>query len=108
MLRCGLRARCMSVYPQYDLSATCKGTCHRVPSGRHLLTGMLALLLDELSDQPRPAGLVARAQARARVAVEVLVEQQVAAPVRVALEDHLVAEDCAPPRRIGPEDLDQP
>src|SRR3954468_18733419 len=71
-------------------------------------TGMLALLLDELGDQSRPAGLVARAESRAGVGVEVLVEQHVAAPVRVVLEGRLLAEDCAPPSRIGHEDLDQP
>src|SRR4051812_15241020 len=60
----------------------------------------LALLLNKLADQPRPAGLVARAEACASVGVKVLVEQQVVAPVRVVLEDRLVAEDRAPPSRI--------
>src|SRR2546421_887849 len=43
-------------------------------------------LLEELRDQPRPSRLVVRAHARAVVAVEVLVEQEVVAEVRIALQ----------------------
>ena len=55
------------------------------PSGA-LARGMFALLLDELGDHARPAGLVARADARAGVAVKVFVERHIVAPVRIALE----------------------
>ena len=42
--------------------------------------------LDDPRDHSGPPGLVARAEARAVVAVEVLVEEEVVAPVRVFLE----------------------
>ena len=45
-----------------------------------------APLVDEGRDQPGPAGLVRGAEARAGVAVEVLVEHEVVAPVRIVLE----------------------
>src|SRR5947209_10257780 len=54
---------------------------------------LLAALLEELGDEAGPARLVARADAGAVVAVEVLVEQNHVAPVRVALELLRVAED---------------
>ena len=47
----------------------------------------------EHADQAGPAGLVARAEAGAVVAVEVLVEEQQVAPVRVLLEQPLAAVD---------------
>ena len=43
-------------------------------------------LLDELGHQRGPAGLVAGADAGAIVAMEILVKQDVVAPVRVVLE----------------------
>src|SRR5207249_9209046 len=54
---------------------------------------LLAALLEELGDEAGPARLVARADAGAVVAVEVLVEQNDVAPVRVALELLRGAED---------------
>ena len=64
----------------------------RLREGRYL-AGLEQLLrieqaeeLDQLGHQPGPAGLVAGAEAGAVVAVEVLVEQEVVAPVRVVLE----------------------
>src|SRR5947209_15001560 len=54
---------------------------------------LLAALLEELGDEAGPARLVARADAGAVVAVEVLVEQNHVAPVRVALELLRVAVD---------------
>src|SRR3954447_3829877 len=42
--------------------------------------------LDDPSDAPRPAGLMAGAHARAGVAVEVLVEQEVVPPQGIGLE----------------------
>ena len=44
------------------------------------------VLLDELGDQSGPTGLVARADPGAVVAVEVFVERDQIAPVRVVLE----------------------
>ena len=52
-----------------------------------------ARLLDELGHERRPAGLVAGAQPGAGVAVEVLVEQDAVAPVRV-----VVCRSSPPPR----------
>src|SRR6184192_2750339 len=57
---------------------------------------LLAALLEELGDEAGPARLVARADAGAVVAVEVLVEQNHVAPVRVALEHPREA-----PRELG-------
>ena len=48
--------------------------------------GLLAALLEELGYQAGPAGLVVGAQAGAGVAVEVFVEQNRIAPVRVGVE----------------------
>ena len=53
-------------------------------------------LLNELSDEPRPPRLMTRAEPRARVAVEVLMERDVAIPVGIALKDVDVAEDGTP------------
>src|SRR5512135_944739 len=65
---------------------------------------LLPALLDELRDEARPARLVARADAGAVVAVEVLVEEHVVAEVRVRLEPLVAAEDRAPPAGILQED----
>src|SRR5437867_5780653 len=54
---------------------------------------LLAALLQEFGDEAGPARLVARADAGAVVAVEVLIEQNQVAPVRVALELLRGAED---------------
>jgi hypothetical protein len=61
----------------------------------------LAALLQQLGHQARPARLMAGADAGAVVAVEVLVERDEAAPVRVALEDLRSAVDRAAPVRSG-------
>src|SRR3954451_15201280 len=45
-----------------------------------------AVVLHQRGDEAGPAGLVAGTQARAVVAVEVLVEEQVVAPVRVGFD----------------------
>ena len=50
------------------------------------LRGRAAARLQELGDQPGPAGLVRGADAAAVVAVEVFVEQQVVAEVRIVLQ----------------------
>ena len=43
-------------------------------------------MLDKLGDHARPAGLVAGSHPRSSVAVEVFVERDIVAPVRIALE----------------------
>jgi len=56
-------------------------------AGRQELLGIeRAEDLDELGNNSGPAGLVAGAQARAGVAVEVLVEENVVSPVGIGLE----------------------
>ena len=59
--------------------------------------GSLVVLLDELGDQSGPAGLVARADPGAVVAVEVFVEWDQITPVRVVLEFFRAAENRSPP-----------
>src|SRR6266545_3268925 len=78
-------------------------------------SGLLPALLEKLGDEPRPAGLVAGADAGTVVAVKVLVEGNQAAPVRVSLEDLRPAVDRPaairsrqedarePPRQLGPD-----
>jgi hypothetical protein len=63
--------------------------------------------LDQRRDEPRPAGLVRGAQSGAVVAVEVLVEQDEVAPVRVGLELLRAAVDRAAPVAIDEERGDQ-
>src|SRR5438876_7276154 len=69
---------------------------------------LLAALLEELGDEAGPARLVARADAGAVVAVEVLVEQNHVAPVRVALELLRVAVDRPAAVLAAPEDPREP
>ena len=66
-------------------------------------------LLDQLRDERRPAGLVRRAQPLARIAVEVLVEEQVVAPVadRVSSVESRALKRPQPVG-AGPEEPDQP
>ena len=59
---------------------------------------------DRLGHQPGPAGLVAGPEPRAVVAVEVLVEQEVVAPVRIGLELLRAAVDGAPAVLVPQED----
>src|SRR5437899_5386772 len=55
-------------------------------SARFCGARLLPALLQQLCDEPRPAGLVAGPDARAVVAVEVFVEEDQVAPVRVTLK----------------------
>ena len=64
--------------------------------------------LHQARDEPRPAGLVAGAEARAVVAVEVFVEQDVVAPVRVVLELGDPAIDRPAPLVVAQEDARKP
>ena len=60
--------------------------------------------LDQLGDDSGPAGLVAGAQARAGVAVEVLVEKNVVSTVGIGLEFLGTSENGPPPALITHED----
>src|SRR5207344_2522717 len=55
-------------------------------------------------DEARPAGLVTRTESRAIVAMEVFVEQDVVAPMRVGLELFRPAEHRSPTLLIAQED----
>src|SRR5262245_53472399 len=57
---------------------------NRFASARAVEGGLLPALLEQFRHQPRPAGLMAGADAGASVAVEVLVEEDQVAPVRIA------------------------
>src|SRR5262245_46324864 len=65
-------------------------------------------LIDKIRHQRGPSGLMARADSCAVVAVEMLVEQQMIAPVGIGLNLRSAAEDRAAPGRIAFEDADQP
>ena len=56
-----------------------------LPLFKGFAPGLFPALLQQLRDQASPAGLVAGADARAVVAVEVLVEEDVVPPVRIVL-----------------------
>ena len=57
------------------------------------LQRVLGVLLDQLGDQAGPPGLVAGAEAGAGVAIEIFVEQDEVAPVRIGLELLAIAVD---------------
>src|SRR5689334_20817680 len=78
------------------------------PSLEQALRVRVAEQLDQARDHPRPAGLVTRSETRAVVAVEVLVEEQVVAPVRVALELLGASENRPAPLLVAREDPAQP
>ena len=67
---------------------------------------MLTLLLNQLRHETRPTRLMTRANARAIIAVEVLVERDVIAPVWVILERFVSAKNGAASVRIAQEDID--
>src|SRR5262249_16126571 len=70
--------------------------------------GRLSPLVDEGGDQSRPARLMGGAQPHARVAVEVLVEEDQVAPVRIVLELADGTVDGPAPRLVAREDADHP
>src|SRR3954467_1431931 len=97
-------------------SAGCRGQLCAVSPARkgRLLAGLEGTLgirepvdLDQRSDQPSPAGLVTRAQPGAVVPLEVLVEQDVVAPVGVALKLLHAAVNGSPPLLVAGEGPDQ-
>ena len=63
--------------------------------------------MDELDDQGGPAGLMAGAQARAVVAVEILEERDIVAPVRISLEEGAVAQNRPAIALVAGENRDQ-
>src|SRR6202142_1110391 len=69
---------------------------------------VLRLLLDELRDQTGPPGLMAGAEPGAVVAVKVLIEQDVVAPVRILLKRRLPAEDGAATVGAARHQTDEP
>src|SRR5262249_43555105 len=73
-----------------------------------LLQSVLRVLADELGHDAGPSGLVARTEAGARVAMEIFVERDEVAPVRIGLELLPIAVDGPPPVRVEGEEADQP
>jgi hypothetical protein len=63
--------------------------------------------LQERHDQGCPTGLVAGAETSAGIPVEVLVEEQAVAPMRIGLQEHLFAENRTTTIRTAPEDSDE-
>src|SRR5450755_2725988 len=63
---------------------------------------------DELRDQARPSRLMAGSQARAIIAVEVFVEEQVVLPQRIRLEFLHTSKYRTPARLVPQEDSFQP
>src|SRR5690348_15952873 len=66
-----------------------------------------AALFDQLRHETRPAGLVTGADARTVVAMEVLVEQDQIAPMRISLEFLLASVD-RPPIRVAQKNSYEP
>src|SRR5512135_963866 len=64
--------------------------------------------LDGLGHEPGPAGLMAGAEPGSVVAVEVFVEEDVIAPVRIALKFLRAAVDGSPALLVAQEDPAQP
>jgi len=64
--------------------------------------------LEQLGHQARPAGLVRRSDAPARVAVEILVEQDVVPEMGVAVQLRVVGVDRPPALIVFPKNAGQP
>ena len=75
-----------------------------LPAASSVSASSSAKELNQRRDRARPSGLVAGAEARAVVAVEVLVEEEVVAPVRVLLERLRAAVDRPSPGLVLEED----
>src|SRR5262249_20444576 len=84
------------------------GQCCFSASVMALAFGVLMVLLDELGAQSGPAGLVARTDSGAVVAVEVFVKRNQIAPMRVVLKFFSAAEGGSLPIRVQEEDLHEP
>src|SRR3954465_7397057 len=83
------------------------GTRHR-RGARPSLWRSLPALLEELRDQTRPARLVARTDAGAVVAVEVLMKRQVISEVGIGLQLLFGSEDCTAPALVPQEQRGEP
>src|SRR5437879_1968875 len=79
---------------------------HGLGSGLGVAT-VLAALLEELRHKPGPSGLMAGADSRPIIAVEILVEKQVVPPMRIRLKFFRSAENSSPAVRIPEKDVDQ-
>ena len=71
------------------------------------VSAILAVLLDELGDQSRPARLVAGPEAGSRVAVEVFEKQNIIAPVRVGLKFFARSVNWTAAAGVRGEDVDE-
>ena len=65
-------------------------------------------LPDHLRDQGGPASLMTGSDTRAVVAIEVFVEEDVVAPLRIVLEEFVFAVEGSPTIRAALEQRDQP
>src|SRR5208337_5294740 len=63
---------------------------------------------DQFRHHPGPSGLVAGADPRAVVAMEILEEQETVAPVRICLKSFRSSIHWSPPGFVTEEDADQP
>ena len=82
---------------------TCPGLCRGVSNGSAFLLPRLAALLHQFGHHAGPSGLMAGADASARVSVEIFMKQNQIAPVRVGLELFLSSEDWPPARVVTQE-----
>src|SRR3982751_6786491 len=82
--------------------------CGALAELEHLAGRSRGEQVHEPRDDARPSGLVARAEARAVVAVEVLVEQNQIPPVRIGLELLGSTVDRTPPLAVAQEDAGEP
>lgn len=79
---------------------------HNSDGGAQLGCFALAVdVLDELGDERGPAGLMARAEAQAIVAVEILVEKDVVLEVRIGAEFFVVRHGGADAMSVAKEEV---
>src|SRR5512145_675564 len=101
----------MSAFPAGAL-ATRRWLHFRDSSGLAEIKGLLGRggreQVHDPGDDSRPSGLVARSETGPVVTVEVLVEQEVVAPVRVLLKLLRPAVDGPPTMAVSQEDAGQP
>src|SRR5579871_235740 len=76
--------------------------------GYSVMLMLAPLLLNELGNQAGPAGLMARAQARAIIAMKIFMEEDVVAPMLVALQERIAAVERPPAAFIAQEEVDEP
>src|SRR5580698_9595704 len=72
-----------------------------------ILARVFGVLLDQLRHEGRPAGLMARTEPLAGIAVKILVERNHIAPQRIRLKRRVVAENSTAAVRIACEQADQ-